>query len=61
MAVYLAWKRRNEKALYSHRNEIVEGSPEMCLVLRSAQRIHNKGKGKGTVHPITGHEGPEGE
>jgi hypothetical protein len=21
----------------------------------------NEGKGKGTVHPITGHEGPEGE
>jgi hypothetical protein len=23
--------------------------------------IHGKGKGKGKVHPRTGHEGPEGE
>jgi hypothetical protein len=31
---------------------------EMCRCT-----LHNKmkGKGKGTVHPITGHEGPEGE
>jgi hypothetical protein len=24
-------------------------------------KVHNKGKSKGKAHPITGHEGPEGE
>ena len=43
MAVYHGWKGRNEKVLYSHRNLMVECSPQICPVLRSAKRIHNTG------------------
>ena len=32
----------------------------LCVILHVAQRV-TQGKGKGTVHPTTGHEGPEGE
>jgi hypothetical protein len=35
--------------------------PEIKNVLDEFNDIHNKGKSKGKVHPITDHEGPEGE
>jgi hypothetical protein len=34
--------------------------PTQCYPGRNTNRWNNKGKGKGKVHPITGHEGPEG-
>ena len=33
----------------------------MELLLHSYTHLHGIGKGKGKVHPITGHEDPEGE
>ena len=35
--------------------------PEIKNVLDEFNDIHNKGKSNGKVHPITGHEGLEGE
>jgi len=45
--------------LLSSRNDIFLSA----FIIRDRKRIYvnnNKGKGKGKVHPITGHEGPEG-
>jgi hypothetical protein len=38
-------------------------SPHISSFFLSVKTTHNKryGEGKGTVHPVTGHEGPEGE
>jgi hypothetical protein len=33
----------------------------MTLEVTHPTYNNSNGKGKGTVHPITGHEGPEGE
>jgi len=32
-----------------------------ALLMSSVLGFHGKGKGKGSVHPRTGHEGPERE
>jgi len=47
-----------------HQNRIVrfrKAGSIYSLEISVAIGFINKGKGKGTVHPRTGHEGPEGE
>jgi hypothetical protein len=50
---YLHWIHRQRSRIFIS---------DVVLEIKASILEHEKGvKGKGTVHPITGHTGPEGE